>query len=328
MVGQTISHYRIVEKIGEGGMGVVYKATDTRLGRAVALKLLTSARLARRELKQRFTQEAKAASALNHPNIITIYDIEAAGDEPFMAMEFVRGKTLHQCIDGKGLPLPDVIKYLTPVADALSRAHMAGIVHRDLKPANIMVGDNGVVKLLDFGVAKLTEPVVADASAATASSELAMTEPGTILVTVEYMSPEQARGEPVDQRTDVWAFGCVLFETLTGQPPFGRDPGPRLARILDAGLIGPPCRRLRLRRSVSCFGIASKGSRSGASAILIRPSWRSQTNDRGHRRQLAPVTLGGGWLSSAPPSSSAQDWVGLCPRRGPRPLWLRNPSCA
>jgi eukaryotic-like serine/threonine-protein kinase len=146
MLGHTISHYRIVEKIGEGGMGVVYKATDTRLDRPVAIKLLTSARLAPRELKQRFTQEAKAASALNHPNIITIYDIEAAGDEPFMAMEFVRGRTLHQCIDRRGLPLSDAIKYLTQVAEALSTAHAAGIVHRDLKPANIMVGDNGVVK--------------------------------------------------------------------------------------------------------------------------------------------------------------------------------------
>ena len=151
MIGRAISHYQIVEKLGEGGMGIVYKATDARLERPVALKFLNSAHLADSDRKKRFIQEAKAASALNHPHITTVYDIETAGDEMFMVMEFVAGRTLQQRIGKKGMPLADALRCLTQVADALLAAHSAGIVHRDLKPSNIMVGDNGQVKLLDFG---------------------------------------------------------------------------------------------------------------------------------------------------------------------------------
>ena len=235
MIGRTISHYRIVEKIGEGGMGVVYKATDTRLDRPVALKFLSTARLADPDRKKRFTQEAKAASALNHPNITVVHDIGTTGDESFMVMEFVHGRTLQQRIGRRGLALTDAVRYMTQVADALSVAHAAGIVHRDLKPSNIMVGDDGQVKLLDFGLAKLTEPAApAIATAPTMTAE-AVTAAGTILGTVGYMSPEQARGEPVDQRADVWAFGCVVFETLTGRMAFGGGSTTEtLARILDA----------------------------------------------------------------------------------------------
>lgn len=214
-------------------MGVVYKATDTRLNRQVALKFLGTARGADEDRIKRFIQEARAASALNHPNISTVYDIEPAGDESFMVMEFVAGMTLQQRIGRRGLPPADAVRYLAQVADGLSAAHAAGIVHRDLKPSNIMVGDNGAVKLLDFGLAKLTESTSSIAAAPTMTAEAAVTGVGTILGTAAYMSPEQARGEPVDQRTDVWSFGCVLFETLTGRSAFGGgSTAETLARIL------------------------------------------------------------------------------------------------
>ena len=235
MVGRTVSHYRIVEKLGAGGMGVVYKAIDTRLDRPVALKFLNTAGLADPARRGRFIQEARAASALNHPNITAVYDIDATGDEPFMAMEFVPGKTLQQRIGRKGLPLAEALRYLAQVADALSAAHAAGIVHRDLKPSNIVVSDNGLVKLLDFGLAKLTEPAAAVMTAQTVTAEIPLTGRGAVLGTVEYMSPEQARGEPVDQRADIWAFGCVLFQTLTGRLAFGGASTPEtLARILES----------------------------------------------------------------------------------------------
>ena len=166
MTGQTLSHYLLLEEIGQGGMGVVYKARDTRLDRIVAIKLLPPDKIADPDRKRRFVQEAKAASALNHPNIIHIYDISSSGDTDFIAMEFVAGKTLHQLIGKNGLPLRDALKYSVQIADALARAHSAGIVHRDLKPANIMIAEDGRVKLVDFGLAKLTEMTV-DSEAAT-----------------------------------------------------------------------------------------------------------------------------------------------------------------
>ncbi|MGE5362031.1 MAG: protein kinase domain-containing protein [Bacteroidales bacterium] len=216
-------------------MGVVYKAIDTRLGRPVALKFLNTARLTDRNPLRRFIQEAKAASALNHSNITTVYDFETHGDEAFLVLEFVAGKTLHELIGRKGLPLADAVRCLTQVADALSAAHAAGIVHRDLKPSNIIVGENGVVKLLDFGLAKLTEASSASNTAATVSAQVGLTAPGTTLGTVGYMSPEQARGAPVDRRADVWAFGCVLFETLSGRRAFSGDtPSETLARIWES----------------------------------------------------------------------------------------------
>jgi serine/threonine protein kinase len=173
MIGREISHYRIVEKLGEGGMGVVYKATDTRLDRPVALKFLRADRVADADRRRRFVQEAKAASALNHPNITVVYDVETTDEESFLVMEFIAGKTLQQRIGRRGLPLADAIQYLMQVADALSAAHAAGIIHRDLKPSNIMVGDNGAVKLLDFGIAKLTEPPATVAVATTMTAETA-----------------------------------------------------------------------------------------------------------------------------------------------------------
>ena len=234
MVGTTISHYRIVEKLGEGGMGVVYKAVDVRLDRPVAIKFLPAARQADEESRRRFMLEARAASALNHPNIIAVYDIASADGADFLAMEFVAGRTLHDRIGQRGLPPADAVKWLTQVADALAAAHAAGIVHRDLKPANIMVGDNGSVKLLDFGVAKLSPPMAAIASATTIIADGGTVE-GTLIGTVNYMSPEQVRGEPVDQRADVWAFGCVCYEALTGRRAFGTGaPSETFAKILGS----------------------------------------------------------------------------------------------
>ena len=234
MIGRTISHYHISEKLGEGGMGAVYKALDIRLNRPVAIKVLSAVRESHVEHKRRFIHEAKAASALNHPNIVTVYDIDSDAGVDFMAMEYVPGRTLQACIGTKGLPVPDALSYMTQVADALVAAHAAGIVHRDLKPANVIVGENGLVKLLDFGIAKLTEPDAAVTAAPTATA-LLLTRPGTVMGTVAYMSPEQAQGHPIDQRADVWAFGCVLYETLTGRQAFAaRSHAEMLARILEA----------------------------------------------------------------------------------------------
>ena len=222
MIGQALGHYRIEAKLGEGGMGVVYRAFDTHLDRPVAIKILRADATTSPERQRRFVQEAKAASALNHPNIIHIYDISSSGDTDFIAMEFVAGKTLHQLIGKNDLPLRDTLKYSIQIADALARAHSAGIVHRDLKPANIIIDEDGRVKLLDFGLAKLTEKTV-DSEAATATmtaEDAPLTEEGSIAGTVAYMSPEQAEGRKVDARSDIFSFGSVLYEMVTGRRPF------------------------------------------------------------------------------------------------------------
>jgi serine/threonine protein kinase len=221
-IGQALGHYRIEAKLGEGGMGVVYRAFDTHLDRPVAIKILRADATTSPERKRRFVQEAKAASALNHPNIIHIYDISSSGDTDFIAMEFVAGKTLHQLIGKNDLPLRDTLKYSIQIADALARAHSAGIVHRDLKPANIIIDEDGRVKLLDFGLAKLTEKTV-DSEVATATmtaEDAPLTEEGSVVGTVDFMSPEQAEGRKVDARSDIFSFGSVLYEIVTGRRPF------------------------------------------------------------------------------------------------------------
>ncbi len=239
VIGQTLGHYRIEGKLGEGGMGLVYRAFDTHLDRPVAIKILRADATTSLERKRRFAQEAKAASALNHPNIIHIYDISSSGDTDFIVMEFVAGKTLQQLIGKNGLPLRDTLKYSIQIADALTRAHSAGIVHRDLKPANIIVAEDGRVKLLDFGLAKLTEKTV-DSEAATATmtaEEDLQTEEGSIVGTVAYMSPEQAEGKKVDARSDIFSFGSVLYEMVTGRRPFE---GATRISTLSAILHGEP----------------------------------------------------------------------------------------
>ena len=229
MIGQVLRHYRIEARIGAGGMGVVYRARDTHLDRSVAIKVLPPSALADPERKLRFVNEAKSASALSHPNIVTIHDIDTVvcDGQPidYIAMEYVAGKTLDQLIGRKGLRITDLLKYGSQIASALTAAHAAGIIHRDLKPANIMVSDDGVVKLLDFGLAKLTEAPETDAFAATESVKLEApeTEHGTILGTVAYMSPEQAEGHRIDARSDIFSFGAVLYEMATGRRPFSGD---------------------------------------------------------------------------------------------------------
>ena len=224
MIGKSLRSYRIDAKLGAGGMGVVYKAVDTRLGRTAAIKILSTAAL-NADRERRFVQEAKAASSLNHPNIVTIYDIDTQEIDgkpiQYIAMEYVAGDTLDHLIGKKGLRIRDVLKYAVQIADALAAAHAAGIVHRDLKPSNVIVTAQGVVKILDFGLAKLSEPAGADAFAETLHGDGApLTEEGTILGTVAYMSPEQADGKPVDTRSDVFSFGSVLYEMATGQRAF------------------------------------------------------------------------------------------------------------
>jgi Tol biopolymer transport system component/predicted Ser/Thr protein kinase len=222
MTGQTIAHYQVLDKLGEGGMGVVYKARDTHLDRFVALKVLPPEKVADPERKRRFVQEAKAASALNHPNIIHIYDISSQGGVDFIAMEYVAGKTLERLTPRKGMGVSEALKYAVQIADALSKAHSAGIVHRDLKPGNVMVTNDGLVKVLDFGLAKLIEPAAPGEDEPTRTLR-PRTEEGTIVGTVAYMSPEQAQGKPVDARSDIFSFGSVLYEMVTGRRAFQGD---------------------------------------------------------------------------------------------------------
>jgi eukaryotic-like serine/threonine-protein kinase len=227
MIGRTIAHYEILDKIGEGGMGVVYKALDTHLDRSVAIKVLPPEKVADPGRKARFIQEAKSASALNHPNIVHIYDIDQQDGIDFMAMEFVAGKTLDELIPRKGMRLSETLKVAIQVADALSAAHGAGIIHRDLKPANIIVGDGGRARVLDFGLAKLTEAGEESEDAETrtvvAPEAAPHTEEGAIVGTASYMSPEQAEGRKLDARSDIFSFGSVLYEMVTGQRPFRGD---------------------------------------------------------------------------------------------------------
>jgi eukaryotic-like serine/threonine-protein kinase len=223
MIGKTLGHYKVTERIGAGGMGVVYKARDLHLDRFVALKILPPEKVADAERKRRFVQEAKAASALNHPNIVHVYDIDQSDGTDYIAMEYVEGKTLDQRIGHRGLRLNDALKHAVQIADALAKAHSAGIVHRDLKPTNIMVSEDGVVKVLDFGLAKLTEQIQGDETASTATVDgegRPITEEGVIVGTVAYMSPEQAEGKKVDARSDIFSLGSVLYETVTGQKAF------------------------------------------------------------------------------------------------------------
>lgn len=220
--GQCIGHYEIVEKLGEGGMGVVYKARDTRLNRFVALKLLLREHAGHENQIRRFALEARAASTLNHPNIVTVHDISSENGSDFIVMEYVRGKALDQLIPRKGMRLDEALKIAIQIADALTAAAAAGIVHRDLKPSNIMVGDSGLVKVVDFGLAKLLDPSASDQTATMRVNpeESPHTREGTVVGTVSYMSPEQAEAKPLDPRSDIFSFGAVLYEMVTGQRAF------------------------------------------------------------------------------------------------------------
>jgi serine/threonine-protein kinase len=224
MIGRTVSHYTVLEKLGAGGMGEIYKAQDTRLNRFVAMKVLSTANAGDVERRRRFVQEAQAASALNHPNIITIHDVVSTDGLEFMVMEFVSGATLDDLVPKHGLDMQKTLDCAVQMADALQTAHAAGIVHRDLKPGNVMVTGTGLVKILDFGIAKLTGPAPAmQATDETLPIDSPMTVEGSILGTVCYMSPEQAQAKTVDPRSDIFSFGLVLYEMLTGQKAFSGD---------------------------------------------------------------------------------------------------------
>jgi WD40 repeat protein/predicted Ser/Thr protein kinase len=242
MQEKTLGCYRIEAKLGAGGMGVVYCAVDTRLGRKVAIKVLPASAVANPDRERRLIQEARAASALNHPNIVTIYEIGRCEQDgqttSFIAMEYVQGSTLSQLIGGKGLRLRDAVKYGAQMADALSAAHAAGIVHRDLKPSNVMVTPQGTVKILDFGLAKINTVTEPDAYADTVVGAVGPpTEEGMVLGTVAYVSPEQAEGQPLDARSDIFSFGSVLYEMITGRQAF---PGATKLSSLSSVLTRDP----------------------------------------------------------------------------------------
>jgi serine/threonine protein kinase len=301
LVGRTISHYRILERLGQGAMGVVYQAEDVKLGRRVALKFLPEEFSGDARVLERFEREAWAASALNHPNICVVYEVGEHQGIPFLAMEYVAGKPLDQLLAPAGLAVNEVLSYGIQIADALYKAHSIGIIHRDLKPSNIMVGQDGLIKLLDFGLAKVrgTQPGL-DLTAA--PPENALTVDGTILGTVQYMAPEQLEGREADPRTDIFALGAVLYEMATGRKAFeGKSQASLIAAILERE--PPPISSSRAlvppgldRVVATCLAKKPDDRWQSARDLLRELQWfrdgRAPQADHGEASTLATSTLG------------------------------------
>lgn len=331
LIGRTISHYSVREKIGAGGMGEVYRAEDSHLDRSVAIKILPAEAVVDPGREQRFVQEAKSASALNHPNIIHIYDIDKADGSDFIVMEYVPGKTLDELIGRRGMGIGEALKYAAQVADALAAAHAAGIVHRDLKPANIMVTVKGLVKVLDFGLAKLTEAEPDRDIAATLTAR-PRTQPGVVMGTSGYMSPEQAEGKTVDARSDIFSFGAVLYEMVSGRRAFEADSAigtlaaiihqeprplegipPELERIIKRCLQKDPGRRFQHMADVKVALDELKEETDSGLAVLPR---------RGASRRRRLLGVFGVGLGTVVIGVFAWLWMTRA-REGPR---LRNTS--
>ena len=276
--GTRLGVYEIHDLLGTGGMGEVYRARDTRLGREVAIKILPETLMRDAERSSRFEREARLLASLNHPHIGAIYGLEDTGELRALVLELIAGPTLAERIAKGPLPVPEALSIARQVAEALESAHGKGIIHRDLKPANIKLATSGEVKVLDFGLAKA---MAGDAAASDLSHAPTITtddtRAGVVLGTPAYMSPEQARGRPLDKRTDIWAFGCVLYEMLTGHRGLPAIQRPtRSAPFSDRTLIGRRCRRKRPRRFADCCNGACRGIRSGAcmTSQMLESSWK------------------------------------------------------
>ena len=313
LIGQTLSHYRIIARLGDGGMGVVYKAEDTRLRRPVALKFISDELSRSPEALSRFAREAQAASALNHPNICTIHDIGEQDGRSFIVMEYLEGTTLTDWLAAGSRSLHSLLDIGIQIADALDAAHIAGIIHRDIKPANVFIGSRGQVKVLDFGLAKIRMPSAHQADVTT----IAGTRQGAVMGTVAYMAPEQAGGLTVDHRADIWSFGVVLYEMVTGRRPV---PGvalrvedtPELERIISKCLETD--RELRYQHASELRTDLAR-LRSGTGAPMVQHPALARAGARcGSRSALRP--------SSSPPLHGRS--VAAVPRRSP----TRTRSCS